>query len=288
MKQQEGNREHVNFPHHSSIVVHENRSRETYPFHWHTAFEIIMPENGSYLVETTNSAYVLQENQILIIPPGQLHQLSPKGEGSRLILLFHYTRLNSFQEFSTLMGALSQVVLITPQTFPRIWEESRLLMVHMSQEYEKQNPVCEFEILSSLLHLLVLLVREITVFPPCLSHEGNSHHQDYGYRFRDVLKYMAGAYTGQVSLAQAASIAGFSKFHFSRLFKRIMGISFGDYLTGLRLSHAKLLLLDSSLTITQIALQSGFPSPSSFNRMFKQVNHCTPTEFKKLMRQSSF
>ena len=34
--------------------------------------------------------------------------------------------------------------------------------------------------------------------------------------------------------------------------------------------------------------QSGFPSPSSFNRMFKQVNHCTPTEFKKLMRQSNF
>ncbi len=79
-----------------------------------------------------------------------------------------------------------------------------------------------------------------------------------------------------------ADLAGFSKYHFSRLFKNFTGLSFYKYLNKKRIEHAEELLVDPSLSITEVALQSGFTSLSAFIRMFKQIKDCTPTEFRNL------
>lgn len=48
-----------------------------------------------------------------------------------------------------------------------------------------------------------------------------------------------------------------------------------------------MLLLNPDLTITEIALQSGFSSLSTFNRTFKRTKNCTPTEYRDLCSKSS-
>ena len=81
-----------------------------------------------------------------------------------------------------------------------------------------------------------------------------------------------------------AQMAGFSKFHFARLFKQYTNESFYRYLNQRRITHAKTLLLNPELTVLDVAIQSGFSSPSSFLRMFRQLNDCTPTEFRKMYK----
>ncbi len=49
-----------------------------------------------------------------------------------------------------------------------------------------------------------------------------------------------------------------------------------------RIEHAEKLLVDPELSITEVALQSGFSSLSAFIRMFKLIKDCTPTEFRSL------
>ena len=78
------------------------------------------------------------------------------------------------------------------------------------------------------------------------------------------------------------TLAGFSKYHFARLFKQYTDTSFYKYLNQKRIEHAKTLLLDPQLTVIEVATQSGFSSLSAFLRMFKQLNKCTPTEFRNM------
>ena len=66
-----------------------------------------------------------------------------------------------------------------------------------------------------------------------------------------------------------------------------MGISCYQYITKRRVMLAQELLGDTDLSVMDIALQSGFFSLSTFNRVFKDLNGCSPTEFRKLYLQGA-
>ena len=79
-----------------------------------------------------------------------------------------------------------------------------------------------------------------------------------------------------------ASQAGFSKYHFSRLFKQYTDSTFYKYLNQKRIEFAKTLLQDPGVSVTEVAFKSGFSSLSAFLRMFELMNNCTPTEFREM------
>lgn len=92
--------------------------------------------------------------------------------------------------------------------------------------------------------------------------------------------YISNNCSRDISLEDAASYVGFSKYYFSRLFREYTGVSFVDYVAEQRLHYAEVLLGNPQLNITDAALQAGFGSISTFNRIFKQKKGCTPSEFR--------
>ena len=124
----------------------------------------------------------------------------------------------------------------------------------------------------------------------CLA-EGNkfpdispSKQQEYIEKFMSICSYINDHCTEALSIDALASMAGFSKYHFSRLFKQFTGISCYEYLISRRLAYAERLLLQPDLSITEVAMQSGFNSLSTFNRIFKTAKSCTPSSYKSLNR----
>ncbi len=110
-----------------------------------------------------------------------------------------------------------------------------------------------------------------------------SHKQkEHAEKFMSICNYIQEHCTEDLCLDDVAAIAGFSKYHFTRLFKNFTGTSFYKYLNKKRIEHAEKLLVDPELSITEVALQSGFSSLSAFIRMFKLIKDCTPTEFRNL------
>jgi AraC-like DNA-binding protein len=93
-------------------------------------------------------------------------------------------------------------------------------------------------------------------------------------------KYIEEHQTEDISLGDVAKAVNTSTFYFCKMFKKVTGINFTDYVTRLRLERAKNLLLNPNLRISEIAFEVGFQSLTHFNRVFKRILGQSPTDYR--------
>lgn len=98
---------------------------------------------------------------------------------------------------------------------------------------------------------------------------------------RRVLEFIEVSLDQPLSLQQLASIAELSEYHFARMFKVSFGMSPHQYVTERRLNLAARLLTEKTLSLAEIALQSGFSSQSHFSKRFKDFYRVSPAAYRK-------
>jgi AraC-like DNA-binding protein/ligand-binding sensor protein len=84
----------------------------------------------------------------------------------------------------------------------------------------------------------------------------------------------------ELRLSQVAKAVNTSTFYFCKMFKKITGVNFTDYLSRIRVEKAKNLLLNPNLRISEIAFEVGFQSLTHFNRVFKKIQGQSPSEYR--------
>ncbi len=89
-------------------------------------------------------------------------------------------------------------------------------------------------------------------------------------------------FTDDVSIEEAAEIAGLSRYHFSRRFQGEVGSSPYAYLLELRLTYAKQQLAETEKSVEQIAFDCAFCSSSNFIRAFRKSTGMTPHQFRQM------
>jgi AraC family transcriptional regulator len=97
-------------------------------------------------------------------------------------------------------------------------------------------------------------------------------------------EYFLKHFSEDIGLHDVAAHCCLSLFHFSRIFKAIMKVSPHQYLNEIRLHHAQMLIEDSNLPVTQIALRSGFNSLEYFDTAYKQRFSSKPSDTRKQLR----
>lgn len=107
--------------------------------------------------------------------------------------------------------------------------------------------------------------------------------------FQRALRFVNENYTLNPSLSRAAETACLSYHHFSKVFKKKLGIGFRAYINKKRIDRAKELLVCGDMTVTYIAHSVGFEDLTNFERVFKGLTSCTPSEYrdKKLSADTS-
>ncbi|ADZ84298.1 helix-turn-helix domain-containing protein [Cellulosilyticum lentocellum] len=278
-----GFQEKITFDSSTGILLYDNRVNEDYPKHWHSAFEVIMPIENTYEVTCHNCVYTLNETDILFVFPGCLHSMKAPNRGERLILQANYNQIYNNQELEAALAPLAPVLLITEATHPQVHPGIYQLLLLIKQESLTNASLCSSIMLAYFIEILVLLGRNCNR-STTTKQLSNSKEKEYAEKFIAICTYINEHCTEALTLDAVASLSGFSKYHFSRLFKLFANISFYKYLNQQRIYHAEKLLLANELTVTEIALQSGFGSLSAFIRMFNIVKGCTPTDFKKLYK----
>jgi transcriptional regulator GlxA family with amidase domain len=101
------------------------------------------------------------------------------------------------------------------------------------------------------------------------------------------VEFMREHFAEAIGVGEAARAAGFAHDHFTRLFKRDEGTTPEAYLFGLRIEHAKRLLVESDLGMELVRVQSGFRTRTYFHRAFKRAVGVTPLAYRRHRKSAS-
>jgi len=105
--------------------------------------------------------------------------------------------------------------------------------------------------------------------------------EEYSDRINKVFYFIDENLDADLSLSVIADIAYFSPFHFHRIFRTITGETLNEYVTRRRIEKsASILMHNKKISITEVSLQTGFNSNSSFTRTFNKFYGISPTDFR--------
>lgn len=281
-----GNDEDVDFVPQTNMRIWYNNQVEGYPIHKHEAIEIVIPMENGYKYIANNRKYELNIGDIFLIPPGILHEIECDTEGSRFIYLFNIDFVSKFFDYKDLEEFMKEPRLVNPTTYPETYPQIFEHFMKINDLYFLyDNMVLEMSIYSHLLAILGALARTASKTEPvCIV---DVKQRETYIKFKSLINYINTHYMDDITLDYAASFVGFSKYHFSRLFKEYTDSTFYDYLSHRRIQSAKTLLDDDTLSITDIAFQTGFNNLTTFCRSFQKIVNCSPSAYRNMLKRKN-
>ena len=281
-----GSQEYVDFIPQSHLRIWYNQQIEGYANHYHNAMEVIVCMENQYVVIAHNQTYVLNPGDILLIPPFMLHELQSKPTGSRFIYLIDISMLRCFQDYTSLDPIFMNPYLCTADSQPEIYQHIYDSLAKMADIYFSHDIFWETTIYTVLIDILLTIGR--SHYSRHADEDNDSpdvRHPEYYAIFANLLNYIDAHYMEDLTLEQVADYIGFSKYHFSRLFKQHTNTTFHNYLCHKRIQAAQsMLTANRNLPVTDIAFQTGFNNLTSFNRCFNKYTNCSPTEYRNKLR----
>lgn len=264
--------------------MYHNLEHEDYPLHWHMGIEIILPLSGSYTVVLQKERLKLEEGDIIIINTGIIHGLEAPLTGERVIIQFDISLLNILKEFETMLFMMPDAMVF------RTGEQSDIYgIVHRNlhviiREYDEDKTFNEAFIYAKLIEMYGELARRELYQKELIQKVDLGKQHGYIEPMFRTCDYINHHYMENITLEQAAAVSGFSKFHFTRVFKQFMDMTFYDYLNQKRIKQATLLLHNEEMSVTEIAMESGFNSISTFNRTFLSAHGMSPSAYRSSRR----
>lgn len=159
-----------------------------------------------------------------------------------------------------------------PSVDPKVYDNQKNLF-KCKEVFPETNPVKELE---SNGILLQLFSRFITA--ESLSGVERTHSCE---KMDTVIQYIHQHLGERIFVTDLATLACLTPDHFSKVFKRVMGLPPCEYILEKRIQRAQTLLLTSDLSISAIADKVGIPDLSQFSRLFTRLLYCSPREYRK-------
>jgi two-component system response regulator YesN len=123
------------------------------------------------------------------------------------------------------------------------------------------------------------LVNESEPVPPAGTPRGQAAIKTR--HIQRALHFIHNNYATNISLGQVAQTVRLSRYHFSRLFKEITGLTYQSYVNRVRIEQAKKMLNDDALSVTDAGYAVGYSDLTHFERIFKKIVGSNPTQFRR-------
>lgn len=146
-------------------------------------------------------------------------------------------------------------------------------MLYEYEHYQKESDL----ILRGMLHHLIMTV--IRFHQPFNPTEVELSKADTSVL--KAIKYMENNFLNSPSLIETAAYVNFSPAHFSRLFKKVIGVPYSEYLNYIKVEMGRKLLLTTDLSIGEIAQLSGFDNSNYFCNVMKKLLGDNPSNIRR-------
>lgn len=251
-----------------------------FKLHWHNHIEILYVLDGSIRITTNGINFKLDKGHICYINSGVIHSTS-RGDEDNLILTIHITdsKKSVFYNFKDMkFNHETYLDNFQKNMVPLTDLQNLLLKIYI--EYKNKLPGYENMILSHINACFAIMIRHYYLVP---KEKADYIAENNLKRFILILDYINDHYTEKLSLYDLSEKMHMNYYYLSHFFKDIAGISYQEYLNGLRLNQSEVLLTTTKKNITQIALECGFPNIKSFTNIFKMNLGMLPTAYRKMM-----
>lgn len=114
-----------------------------------------------------------------------------------------------------------------------------------------------------------------------IENEQKSQKRQHSDDINVVIDFIQNNYSDSISIDDMIQNIHISKYHFIRLFRRIMGTTPYNYLTNYRINKSKLLLRTTNKSIAEISEECGFLDTSNFISQFKKNTNQKPTDYRR-------
>lgn len=159
------------------------------------------------------------------------------------------------------------------------------LFFEIEKEWKEKKPGYRIVIKADLMKMLGIIYRH---YEESRVLENNNLRSWHNYHsVITAVDYINTHYQDQILLQDVADMVHMSKNYFSAVFSEIMQIPFKKYVMEKRLRQACILLRTTELSVTDIALETGFDSVSYFNKAFKNAYEKTPGNYRTEMKTSN-
>lgn len=266
------------------MVWHSSYENISFLAHWHQEIEFIYVRQGSAHFSINDDIFTAHAGDLVIVDTGDFHYSdSSNMENVLEFIIFDPGIISSLYHHSQFSHPC-----VTREMLESYGMNEMLvsLLDRVGVELKNKEAYYKEIITAALREFWYLLKRRLPKNDSGL--QSTSKRINMLYDMQQLLSYMEEHYADNITLSFAAKQMSFSESHFSKVFKKLIGINFVTYLNMVRVEHAANELKNTSSKVTDIAIDCGFNNIRTFNRVFKEITGCTPSEFLKLTDPDSY
>lgn len=263
-------------------------SDEGYPavrWHWHEDFQICLVTAGSVRLQTAGRSYHIGKGSGFFINSRFAHSVEPLEPDSSYYCLNFPPDLVAPPQSASLREAVLTPFLSGNLPSAFLFDNSHPAGIHLSGMIRRIVAVSEGE--KSTGWELLIQGEILSAWPDLLKLASHSVMPDTpqssisNERLTKIMDLIHTRYPEKLTLNDIAASINLCPEECERFFKRMTGMTIFQYLLEYRITKSREFLADPSLSIAEIAQNTGFSSQSYFTSCFKKVFGCTPNKYRK-------
>lgn len=270
------------------IANHWYQNQMDFPLHFHTDFELNLTINATGKRIVGNLVEDFIQEDLVIIFPDVIHCYKKdemmKDSTCNVVVVQFCKEIPLWKIFNTIQLKSIHKMLSMPVRGLKFPKEA----IDIVQD--KLFRLCSlsgFEGAALFLEILNDLASVEQSKIKIIGTEESDAKFTHSRRINKIIKYVENNFSKHISLVEIGQLVGMSPSAVCRFFKKMTRHNFWDYLNGFRIDYAVQMLTKTEHNISEISYESGFNNLSNFNKTFKERLGCTPSEYRKRIRDLS-
>ena len=277
--------ETYDFAHYSAFNMSTGFQGRSYQTHWHSYGEIVLVGPGeTNIYSVGKNTYELATDDLVFVWPMEMHSIVDADREEALVLQFSNAFINSLFDLRRIMHLFRNLHVVCADSHPELAAKLKELVIKMKETFFSNRLEKEIRCCMLLMRfMLTLFDYRKELAPEIAGEETYGYTDDVMRRMLQITDYIKNNLTADdLSQGTMAKMVGISRDYFSRIFKNVTGMNYNKWLNMIRLEKASELLSHDGMTLTEVAMLSGFQSIPSFNRVFREEKGMTPKEYRSL------
>ncbi len=276
---------------HISCSTYTSDEKGNYPLHCHSYYEISFILSGERYQIFNGKKYHINKNTLFLIPPLVMHGNDNITDVEDIVLQFSTSFLSSL---STIIRPEMKFILEGELPYIELNENEKTYetMIRLASNSEREKMLLNTEPYDFRQAAAIECRRNSLVFEliAALISDSKAYISDKYSNptklntLNEIIALITNDPKNIPDMNTAAQMTGTSYYNFSRIFKEATGMNYSEYTNTVRIGYAEGLLMNTDLTIAEIAEMSGIDTSSYFTKLFKQVIGFSPTEYRRMYK----